>query len=130
MIWAAMRVNLSSVFAKNKGADKPAHPRRLISTFVIHLLEQIITRLATSEILIFYNGLCILRDWFKSRFVRSPIRGFSRRGPIMIYFYISCRPVICDYGISWSHSRVSSAGKGCRLDNRQDNLAIDIYIQS
>ena len=36
--------------ANNKGADQPAHPRRLISTFVIRLLKSIISRLATSEI--------------------------------------------------------------------------------
>ena len=37
-------------FANNKGADQPAHPRRLISTFVIRLLESIISKLASSEI--------------------------------------------------------------------------------
>ena len=30
--------NLPSVFANNKGADQAAHPRRLISAFVIRLL--------------------------------------------------------------------------------------------
>ena len=40
-------------FANNKGADQPAHPRSLISAFVICLLESIISRLATSEISIF-----------------------------------------------------------------------------
>ena len=34
----------------NKGADKTAHPRRLISAFVIRLLKIIISKLATSEI--------------------------------------------------------------------------------
>ena len=40
-------------FANNTGADQPAHPRNLISAFVIHLLESIISRLTTSEISIF-----------------------------------------------------------------------------
>ena len=40
-------------FAKNKGADQPAHPRSLISALVIRLYESIISRLATSEISIF-----------------------------------------------------------------------------
>ena len=39
-------------FADNKGADQPAHPRRLISTFVIRFLKTIISRLAMSEIAI------------------------------------------------------------------------------
>ena len=39
-------------FAKNKGADQPAHPRRLIntSTFRTRLLRSIISILAMSEI--------------------------------------------------------------------------------
>ena len=37
-------------FADNKGADQPAHRRRLISTFVIRFLESIISELATGEI--------------------------------------------------------------------------------
>ena len=39
--------------ANNKGADQPAHPRSLISTFVIRFLESFISKLATSQILIF-----------------------------------------------------------------------------
>ena len=45
--------NLYSGVWNNKGADQPAHPRRLISAFVIHLLESIISQLASSEISIF-----------------------------------------------------------------------------
>ena len=37
-------------FANNKGADKPAHPRSLISAFAIPVLESIIYRLASSSI--------------------------------------------------------------------------------
>ena len=37
-------------FVNNKGADQPAHPRSLISAFVIYLLESIISRHATNEI--------------------------------------------------------------------------------
>ena len=44
---------LSSEYANNKGADQSAHPRRLISTFVIHSLESIISKLDTDEISIF-----------------------------------------------------------------------------
>ena len=37
-------------FANNTGADQPAHPRSLISAFVIRFLESIICKLATGEI--------------------------------------------------------------------------------
>ena len=39
--------------ATNKGADQPAHPRSLISAFVIRYLESIICKRATGEISIF-----------------------------------------------------------------------------
>ena len=39
--------------ANNKGTDQPAHPHSLISSFVIRLLEIVISILATSEISIF-----------------------------------------------------------------------------
>ena len=41
------------VCANNTGADQPAHPRSLISTFVIRFLEITIYELATGEISIF-----------------------------------------------------------------------------
>ena len=40
-------------FANNTGAEQPAHPRSLISAFVIRFLVSIISRLATSGISIF-----------------------------------------------------------------------------
>ena len=39
----------SLVFANNKGTDQPAHPRNLLSAFVIHLLGSIRSRLATCK---------------------------------------------------------------------------------
>ena len=41
-------------FANNTGADQPAHPRSLISAFVIHFVESIICKLAPGEISIFW----------------------------------------------------------------------------
>ena len=51
--WALRPENLSSGFANNTGADQPAHPRSLISAFVIHFLESIICRHDSGEISIF-----------------------------------------------------------------------------
>ena len=51
--WASTRGNLSSEFANNKDADQPAHPRRLLSAFIVRSLERIISKLATSENSIF-----------------------------------------------------------------------------
>ena len=52
-IWAATRENLSSGDANNTGADQPAHPRSLISAYVIRVLESIICKLSTGEISFF-----------------------------------------------------------------------------
>ena len=50
IMWASTRENLSSGFANNTGADQPAHPRSLISAFVIRFFESTICKLATGEI--------------------------------------------------------------------------------
>ena len=62
--------NLSSGIANNKGTDQPAHPRSLISAFVIYLLESIISKLATNST--FLASLCSRGDLFESRFVGNP----------------------------------------------------------
>ena len=49
IIRASMPENLSLGFANNKGADQPAQMRRLVSTFVILLLEHVISEHATNE---------------------------------------------------------------------------------
>ena len=59
-----------------KAQPTPAHPCSLINTFVIHLLERFISKLATGEISIFLASLCSWRDWFESRFVGNPKTGF------------------------------------------------------
>ena len=40
-------------FAKSKGVDQPAHPRSLISAFVIRLLKSMISKLASNELSVF-----------------------------------------------------------------------------
>ena len=42
IIWATSWENLFMPYANNKGADQPAHPRSLISAFVVHCLDSII----------------------------------------------------------------------------------------
>ena len=37
-------------YANNKGADQPANPRSLISAFVVHSLDRIISLVSRSEI--------------------------------------------------------------------------------
>ena len=44
-----------------KANDQPAHPQNLIRTFVIPLLESIISKLATSEISLLYL-VCVAKQ--------------------------------------------------------------------
>ena len=55
MSWASSQQKLSSGVCKQHGrsADQSAHLRRLISAFVNPLLESFISKLASTEILIF-----------------------------------------------------------------------------
>ena len=46
--------NLFLPYANNKGADQPAYPHSLISTFAVHSLDSIIPVVSTSEILSLY----------------------------------------------------------------------------
>ena len=53
LYWPRREKTCLREFANNTGADQPAHPRSLISAFVIRFLESIICKLATGEISIF-----------------------------------------------------------------------------
>ena len=50
MIWATSWENLFMPYANNKDADQPAHPRSLISVFVIRFLDSIISLVSISKI--------------------------------------------------------------------------------
>ena len=77
-----MRENLSSVLANSKGADQPAHPHCLASTFVIHLLESIIHKLGRSEILIFYLVSVAEQIGLSLSWSETPKTGFLVTRPI------------------------------------------------
>ena len=76
-IWATSWENLILPCANNKGADQPAHPRSLISTFVVRFLDSVIHVLATSEI----SRLACFCRWagqFESYLVENPKDRLSR----------------------------------------------------
>ena len=70
--------------AKNKGADQPANPRSQISAFVVRIFGSMISKLATSEILIFKVVSVAEQAGLKLTF-RNPLRQvLSRRGPFYL----------------------------------------------
>ena len=70
---------MSSVICNNKGPDQPAHPRSIISNFVVCFLRRIIPRLASCEKKFnFLLSLFSRRDWFETRFGGNLEDRFSR----------------------------------------------------
>ena len=63
-------------FANNTGADQPAHPRSLISAFVIRFSESIVCELATGEISIFLPVSVAEETGLKLAFSETPKTGF------------------------------------------------------
>ena len=69
-------------FANNTGADQPAHPRSLISAFVIRFVESIICKLATDEISIFWLVPVAKETGLKLALLENPKTGFVATRPI------------------------------------------------
>ena len=75
-------------FANNTGADQPAHPRSLISAFVIRVLESTISKLTASKISIFYLVSVAEETVLKLALSETPKTGFLATRPIF-YFQTS-----------------------------------------
>ena len=90
-------------FANNKGTDQPAHPRSLISAFVIRLLISIISRLATSEISLFYL-VSVAEETGLSLALSEPRRQvFSRRGPDLLPQFVCMNSEFSDEIVCMSY---------------------------
>ena len=66
--WAESWENLFMLYANNKGADQTAHPRSLISAFVVHCLDSMIPLVSISEISSLYLAsvaaqACLCLSW-------------------------------------------------------------------
>ena len=62
-------------YANNKGADQPAHPRSLISTFVVRCLDDMYTcGIQSIKIL---ASFCCWADWFESYLVEKDMFSYD-----------------------------------------------------
>ena len=77
------------VCANNTGADQPAHPRSLISTFFIRFFESTIYELATSEISIFRLVTVANETGLRLALSETPKTGFVASRPN--YYTVKCR---------------------------------------
>ena len=66
----------------NKGADQPAHTRRLISAFAILILESIISNFATGEISIFQLVFVDEETGLSLAVLETPKTGFLKTRPM------------------------------------------------
>ena len=82
-------------FVNKKGADQPAHPRSLISAFVIHFLESNIFNLAKDEFSHFYLVSVAEETGLKLVLMETPKTGFLVTRPILYYFYITDLSTAC-----------------------------------
>ena len=80
-------------YANSKGEDQPAHPHSLISSFVIHRLDNIIPLLAVAGI----SSLCSWADRFESYVVANPEDRFSRNEAQFWYTCLDMIIVLLDF---------------------------------
>ena len=80
-------------YANNKGADQPAHPRSLISAFVVRSLDNIISRVSRSENFKILASFSDCAGRFVSGLVGNPRRHvLSCRGSYQLVMYDILRP--------------------------------------
>ena len=63
-------------YANNKGADQPAHPRSLISAFVVRCLDSIIPLVSISEISSLYLVFVAAQAGLSLTWSQTPKTGF------------------------------------------------------
>ena len=66
------------LYANNKGADQPAHPRSLISAFVVRCLDNMIPLVSISEILSLYLTFVAAQAGLYLTWSQTSKTGFSR----------------------------------------------------
>ena len=75
------------LYANNKGADQPAHPRSLISVFVVRCLDSIIPLVSISEILNLYLASEAEQPGLSLTQSQAPKTGFLVTRLILSNFY-------------------------------------------
>ena len=76
MIWAMSWENLFMPYANNKGAVQPAHPRSLISAFVVRCLDSTVPLVSVSEISSLYLASVAEQAGLSLTWSQTPKTGF------------------------------------------------------
>ena len=107
-------------FANNTGSDQPAHPCRLISAFVIRFLESIISKLATSEMSIFWLVSVAEETGLSLALSETPKTGFLATRPIS-YLSFSLT-IFSNAGVHFSALAFSSSYLNTSFSTSEDNI--------
>ena len=74
--WALSWENMFMPYANNKGSDQPAHPRSLISAFIVRCLDCIIPLVSISEISSLYLAIVAAQAGLSLSWSYTPKTGF------------------------------------------------------
>ena len=108
--WASTRENLSSVVCEQQWL---VGPRSLISAFVIRVLDSIISKLATSESLIFQLASVAEKAGLSLALLETPKTGFVASRPnyyqlsFMNNVLIRMHGYICDWSMFYLHQQTA-----------------------
>ena len=126
-IWATSWENLFLPYANNKGADQPAHPRSLISAFVIRCLDSIIPLVSIPKISSLWLASLLSRpvwvlpgrrprrqvfSWRGSYVLQHGIWLTNRNVSIVIKQMIDFAP---DFAHGWSESYDAARPPTCKI---------------
>ena len=113
-IWAMSWENLFLPYANNKGTDKPACPRSLISAFGVRCLDSTVSSFYICNF-VSLASFCGCTGWFESYLVANPEDRFSCEEAHLSH--IMRKPDFWD-APRWKHKPVCSASEAaqmCRL---------------
>ena len=104
-------------YANNKGADQPAHPRSLISTFVVRCLDSTICILAISKSFKILASFCSWAGWFECYLVENPLRHvFAWCGSNEKWTCLMCMSYLQEYNSGLGKRQVKHILNGFTLD--------------
>ena len=91
-----LQENLFLPYANNKGADQPAHPRRLISAFIVRCLDSIIPLVSISEISSLYLVSVTAQTGLSLIWLETPKSGFFMTRLIWATPWENLSSEVCD----------------------------------
>ena len=94
-------------YANNKGADQPAHPRSLISTFVVRCLDSIIPLVSISEISSVYLASVAAQSGLSLPWSQTPKTGFLVKRLIFVLSFVITELILVCFEYEPRHDKTN-----------------------